>query len=157
MHGWYCKTCNNSTFSPRFDPCECIYFEMSGRCSYAHILYYLVVFLLCKVGRETLHFSWGARYLCSVMLVSKRPCIIVSKMTFELVKRLKDLRGQNWKSLKKSNSFLFFQIYHKWRAQSQIVHGTLCRHVHRNFALRIFHQMWTWSRRSLVFFRFNGR
>ena len=75
---------------------------------YAHILYYLVVFLLCKVGRETLHFSWGARYLCSVMLVSKRLCIIVSEMTFELVKRLKDLRGQNWKSLKKSNSFLFF-------------------------------------------------
>ena len=45
------------------------------------------------------------------MLVSKRPCIIVSKMTFELVKRLKDLRGQNWKSLKKSDSFLFFFRY----------------------------------------------
>ena len=105
---------------------------------YAHILYYLVVFLLCKEGRETLHFSWGARYLCSVMLVSKRPCIIVSKMTFELVKRLKDLRGQSLKSLEKY-FFFFFQIYHKWRAQSQIVHGTLCRHVHRNFALRIFH------------------
>ena len=45
------------------------------------------------------------------MLVSKRPCIIVSRMTFELVKRLKDLRGQNWKSLKKSDSFLFFFRY----------------------------------------------
>ena len=41
------------------------------------------------------------------MLVSTRPSIIVSKMTFELVKRLKDLGGQNLKSLK--NVFFFFR------------------------------------------------
>ena len=41
------------------------------------------------------------------MLVSKRLCIIVSEMTFELVKRLKDLRGQNLKSLKKCLFFFF--------------------------------------------------